>query len=232
MRSASETLSSTRERISGTVSAMRERASDVTDATRQQWERARGSLDYLVHEQPLALGAIGLAIGAVLGAAAPRTRVEEQMMGRASHNLGEKARQMGSEQLDKAEQAVKEVARPAQPQEHGAVAGSGIETAGSDETTGQGFLVVAVAVDSRGREASTPSEIPPRGWLDIARRVKEQIRRDRLSIIAAGVAFYGLLAIFPGLVALVATYGLFADPVQIERHVASLSAILPPEARS
>jgi membrane protein len=89
---------------------------------------------------------------------------------------------------------------------------------------------VAAAADSRGREASTPSEIPPRGWLDIARRVKEQIRRDRLSIIAAGVAFYGLLAIFPGLVALVATYGLFADPVQIERQVASLSAILPPEA--
>jgi membrane protein len=89
---------------------------------------------------------------------------------------------------------------------------------------------VAVAADSRGREASTPSEIPSRGWLDIARRVKEQIRRDHLSIIAAGVAFYGLLAIFPGLVALVATYGLFADPVQIERHVASLSTILPPEA--
>jgi membrane protein len=44
------------------------------------------------------------------------------------------------------------------------------------------------------------------------------------------VAFYGLLAIFPGLVALVATYGLFADPVRIERHVASLSAILPPGA--
>jgi ElaB/YqjD/DUF883 family membrane-anchored ribosome-binding protein len=116
MQSASETLSSTRERISGTVSAMRERASDVTDTARQQWERARDSLDYLVHEQPLALGAIGLAIGAVLGAAAPRTRVEEQMMGQASRNLGEKARQMGSEQLDKAEQAVKEVARPAQPQ--------------------------------------------------------------------------------------------------------------------
>jgi membrane protein len=89
---------------------------------------------------------------------------------------------------------------------------------------------VAAAADSRGREASTPREIPSRGWLDIARRVKEQIRRDRLSIIAAGVAFYGLLAIFPGLVAFVAMYGLFADPAQIERHVASLSAILPPEA--
>jgi membrane protein len=89
---------------------------------------------------------------------------------------------------------------------------------------------MAATADSRGREASTPREIPARGWLDIARRVKDQIKRDRLSIIAAGVAFYGLLAIFPGLVALVATYGLVADPAQIERHVASLSAILPPQA--
>jgi membrane protein len=87
---------------------------------------------------------------------------------------------------------------------------------------------VAAAADARGREAGTPREIP--FWLDITRRVKEQIRRDRLSIIAAGVAFYALLAIFPGLVALVAMYGLFADPAQIAQHVASLSVILPPEA--
>jgi hypothetical protein len=51
---------------------------------------------------------------------------------------------------------------------------------------------MAATADSRGREASTPREIPARGWLDIARRVKDQIKRDRLSIIAAGVAFYGL----------------------------------------
>jgi membrane protein len=89
---------------------------------------------------------------------------------------------------------------------------------------------VAAAAESRGRQASTPREIPARGWLDITRRVKDQIKRDRLSIIAAGVAFYALLAIFPGLVALVAMYGLFADPSQIERHVAPLSGILPPEA--
>jgi membrane protein len=64
----------------------------------------------------------------------------------------------------------------------------------------------------------------------VARGVKEHIRRDRLSIIAAGVAFYGLLAVFPGLVALVGLYGLVADPAQVERHAAALSAILPPQA--
>jgi ElaB/YqjD/DUF883 family membrane-anchored ribosome-binding protein len=110
MQSASETLASTKERISGSVTSMRERASQVTDTARQQWERARGSVDYMVHEQPLALGAIGFAIGAVLGAAAPRTRVEEQTMGQASRNLAERAKEMGSEQLEKAQQAVKQVA--------------------------------------------------------------------------------------------------------------------------
>jgi membrane protein len=69
-----------------------------------------------------------------------------------------------------------------------------------------------------------------RGWLDIARGVKDHIRRDRLSIIAAGVAFYGLLAVFPGLVALVGLYGLVADPAAVEHHVATLSGILPPQA--
>jgi len=84
--------------------------------------------------------------------------------------------------------------------------------------------------DARGRSAETPSDIPHRGWRDILLRVKERIREDRLSIIAAGVGFYGLLAIFPTLVALVAIYGLLADPHQVEAHIASLSALLPPDA--
>jgi membrane protein len=89
---------------------------------------------------------------------------------------------------------------------------------------------MAVALGSRGREAGRPGEIPSRGWLDIAKRVKRQIKEDKLSIIAAGVAFYGLLAVFPGLVALVGIYGLLADPAQIERQMGAFSAMLPPQA--
>lgn len=69
-------------------------------------------------------------------------------------------------------------------------------------------------------------------WRDIGLRVKSQIKEDKLSIIAAGVAFYGLLAVFPALVALVAIYGLAFDPQQVEQHVASLSAMLPEQARN
>src|SRR5688500_3648811 len=61
-------MSSMRDRASGTMDSMRGRASQVAGATREQWDRARGSVDYIVREQPLALGAIGLAFGAVLAA--------------------------------------------------------------------------------------------------------------------------------------------------------------------
>src|SRR5690606_22114401 len=80
---------------------------------------------------------------------------------------------------------------------------------------------------SRGREARAPREIPARGWKDIAWRVKDEIKEDRLSIIAAGVAFYGLLAIFPGLVALVGIYGLVFDPQQVQQQVSALSGVMP-----
>ena len=82
----------------------------------------------------------------------------------------------------------------------------------------------------RGRSAESPGDIPRRGWRDILLRVKDQVREDRLSIIAAGVAFYGLLAVFPTLIALVAIYGLVADPQQVESQVAALSGMMPPDA--
>jgi membrane protein len=84
--------------------------------------------------------------------------------------------------------------------------------------------------EARGREASTPKDIPARGWKDILWRVKNQIKEDRLSIIAAGVAFYGLMAIFPALIALVAIYGLAFDPAQVEQQVSQLRGVLPPQA--
>lgn len=83
---------------------------------------------------------------------------------------------------------------------------------------------------ARGRNAETPGAIPRQGWRDILMRVKDRLKRDRLSIIAAGVAFYGLLAIFPTLIALVAIYGMLADAQQVENQMTSLSAFLPPEA--
>jgi membrane protein len=79
----------------------------------------------------------------------------------------------------------------------------------------------------RGRLASTPSEIPARGWKDVLLRVWNNIGEDRIMLVAAGVTFYCLLAIFPAIAALVALYGLFADPTTISRNLDSLSGVLP-----
>ena len=82
----------------------------------------------------------------------------------------------------------------------------------------------------RGRQAESPSKIPYQGWRDILLRVKEKLGRDHLSIIAAGVAFYAMLAIFPGLTALVSLYGLVSDPFQVQEQLATISRLIPPEA--
>jgi membrane protein len=79
----------------------------------------------------------------------------------------------------------------------------------------------------RGRLAEKPSDIPPRGWKDILWRVYQNFGSDRVLALAAGVAFYSILALFPAIASLVALYGLFADPNTIAAHLNSLSGILP-----
>jgi membrane protein len=81
--------------------------------------------------------------------------------------------------------------------------------------------------DAAGREAERPSEIPPRGWLAILKRVKAEVKEDNVPLLAAGVAFYAMLAIFPAIIAVVTVYGMVADPNQIESQVAEFAKGLP-----
>jgi membrane protein len=83
----------------------------------------------------------------------------------------------------------------------------------------------------RGREAEVPSEIPRAGWLDILLRLKDTIREDRITLIAAGVAFYAMLALFPAMIVVVSGYGLVMDPGEIAAQVRTLG-VLPDDVRS
>jgi membrane protein len=78
-----------------------------------------------------------------------------------------------------------------------------------------------------GRSSSTPLQIPWTGWRDILWRTYVRSGEDRLLAIAAGVVFYGLLAVFPAITALVSCYGLFADPSTIGANLQTLSLMLP-----
>src|SRR5262245_32801092 len=79
----------------------------------------------------------------------------------------------------------------------------------------------------RGREAEKPADIPAKGWKDIAWRVYENIQNDRVLLVAAGVTYYGLLALFPATAAIVSLYGLFADASTINEHLSQVSGFLP-----
>jgi membrane protein len=85
--------------------------------------------------------------------------------------------------------------------------------------------------DGRGRRAARPSQVPARGWKDVAVRVKAQMKSDDVPLLAAGVAFFALLALVPALAALVSLYGLVADPADIERNIEDVLAAAPQEVR-
>jgi membrane protein len=95
----------------------------------------------------------------------------------------------------------------------------------ADPSPGQGD---PVGLDARrGRFAQGPSEIPALGWKDIFLRVYKGISDDRILANAAGVTYYALLALFPGIAALVSIYGLFEDPSTIVSHVDAMAGFAP-----
>jgi membrane protein len=81
----------------------------------------------------------------------------------------------------------------------------------------------------RDRDAANPAEIPVVGWKEVALRVKGKIAKDRVGLLAAGVAFYGLLALFPAITAVIAITGLLIEPSQIIAQLNSLSGLMPEE---
>lgn len=83
-----------------------------------------------------------------------------------------------------------------------------------------------------GGEAEKPQDVPARGWLQIAKRGWAEAKADQVPLLAAGVAFYAFLAIFPAMVALVFIYGLVADPATIADQVGQVTQTLPAEART
>ncbi|MDN5805421.1 MAG: YihY/virulence factor BrkB family protein, partial [Microlunatus sp.] len=82
-----------------------------------------------------------------------------------------------------------------------------------------------------GAEAERPQEIPKRGWLQIAKRGWAEAQADQVPLLAAGVAFFGFLALFPTLLALVFLYGLIADPSTIAAQIDTLGGALPAEVK-
>ncbi|RYD82153.1 MAG: YihY/virulence factor BrkB family protein [Verrucomicrobiaceae bacterium] len=84
----------------------------------------------------------------------------------------------------------------------------------------------------RGRQASAPQAIPAKGWKDIVLRTFKEVGQDRVTLIAAGVTYFLLLALFPTLTAIISVYGLIVDASTVQEHVNRLAAYLPEGGRN
>ncbi|BDA84579.1 hypothetical protein Sa4125_21210 [Aureimonas sp. SA4125] len=113
----------------------------------------------------------------------------------------------------------------------GYLAGRGIGGADdADETKWRGKQRSASLPDAdpqRGRTATTPSDMPAKGWKDILVRTFKEFSEDRLMLVAAGVTFYVLLALFPAITALISIYGLFTDASSLGEQIRALAGVLP-----
>jgi len=151
MRQARDTLSSVGQ-------STRQRVSDLGGSARYQMERARSGMDYMIREQPLALGAVGVAIGALIAAMAPRTRQEDELMGDTRDRLMEKAKEAGQESVQKATDVAKKGIAQARE------ATLGQEASGKRATTAPTVgIAPAGATPSAGATPGIGADLTPRG---------------------------------------------------------------------
>lgn len=77
---------------------------------------------------------------------------------------------------------------------------------------------------------AAPTDLQKDGWIAVAKRTWAEGTEDHINLIAAGCAFYGLMAIFPGIVAVMALAGFFIDPETIVDQANTLAGIMPQQA--
>ncbi len=77
---------------------------------------------------------------------------------------------------------------------------------------------------------ASPFAIPAEGWKQVLRRTWQQVGEDNVGLAAAGVAFYGFLAIVPLLGAIVLSYGLLAEPATVIKNIDNLATVMPADA--
>lgn len=82
------------------------------------------------------------------------------------------------------------------------------------------------------RAMHRPTDFSRRNWWFVLKRVVVDIGEDDLMLVAAGCAFYAMLAIVPALTALVLVYGLVADPYTVGSQVETMTGVVPAEVQA
>lgn len=86
------------------------------------------------------------------------------------------------------------------------------------------------ARDATGRQAASPWAMGWPAWKAVLLRSYKEASADNIGLVAAGVAFYGFLALVPLLAATVLTYGLIADPQAVVEDMQGMMTVMPADA--
>ncbi|WP_293369300.1 YihY/virulence factor BrkB family protein [Phenylobacterium sp.] len=97
----------------------------------------------------------------------------------------------------------------------------GLATVFADKALAKGRRLATV------QPAASPADVSRRSWKLIVKRTIAEFTEDRISAVAAGSAFYSLLALFPALGVFVSLYGLVGDLQGAQRQIAAFHGILP-----
>ena len=103
------------------------------------------------------------------------------------------------------------------------------------EHPGQRGVLADLPMDSPrarllGRHATSPLQLPWRGWKAVLGRTAREMISDRVGLVAAGCAFYATLALFPAISMFISLYGMAFDPITVEPQFEIMRGLLPPSA--
>jgi ElaB/YqjD/DUF883 family membrane-anchored ribosome-binding protein len=125
----SDTASNIASNVSDTASNIAQRAqetaSNLTDQAQYQAQRVEDRFQSTLQDNPLAIGAIALALGTAVGLALPQTERENQLLGEARDTLIDRAQEVAQDTIEKVQQVASNVTSDAtqnvkeQAREHG-----------------------------------------------------------------------------------------------------------------
>ncbi len=104
----SSIIETTQSKIGGAANSVYDSVGDAADAATKKLgnlgSRARRQYNYQINANPLMIGAVALAAGAMVGLAIPSTEYEDELMGETRQNLVSKAQNAAQETVEKVKQ--------------------------------------------------------------------------------------------------------------------------------
>ncbi len=110
---ASQQISSaaqaTRQKLTSSKDAVASGFNKTTETAQEQVARVREGFNNIMEEQPLIIGALGIALGACIGAALPTTQQEDRLLGSVSDQTIAKVKETGAESFNQVKESVTQI---------------------------------------------------------------------------------------------------------------------------